>query len=177
MGLAQVYGIVEKHNGQINVDTEVGKGTTFEIFLPICRGERDLGIQDGAVNPASQGKGETILLVEDNERMREVGQQILEELGYKVLAASNGREALDIYEDNGNIDLLFTDVVMPEVGGVALISELRQMGSDVKAIAVTGHILAEDLDELRQAGVASVSNKPYDVDILADVIREALDDE
>ncbi len=177
LGLAQVYGIVTQHKGQISVETEVGKGSTFHVYLPMCEVEREPLTQDAIFATIPQGKGETILLVEDNEKMREVGQQILEDLGYKVLAASNGKEALEIYKANGDIDLLFTDVVMPEIGGAALLRELRQMGSEVKAVAVTGHILAEDLDQLREAGVASVIHKPYDVDILADVIREALDNE
>ena len=175
LGLAQVYGIVTQHKGQISVESEVGKGSTFHIFLPMCEVEREPLSQDGIFATIPHGKGETILLVEDNERMREVGQQILEDLGYQVLAASNGREALEIYKANGDIDLLFTDVVMPEIGGATLLRELRQMGSEVKAVAVTGHILAEDLDQLREAGVASVIHKPYDVDILAEVIRDALD--
>jgi two-component system cell cycle sensor histidine kinase/response regulator CckA len=143
----------------------------------MCEVEKEPLAQDGIFATIPQGKGETILLVEDNEKMREVGQHILEDLGYQVLAAANGREALEIYKTNGDIDLLFTDVVMPEVGGAALLRELRQMGSEVKAVAVTGHIIAEDMDHLKQAGVASVIHKPYDVDILADVIREALDNE
>ncbi len=177
LGLAQVYGIVKQHNGQVSVDTEVGKGTTFRVYLPLATLKEHLSSQDGVFSSIPQGKGETILLVEDNDKMREVGQQILEDLGYHVLSASNGREALEVFKTNGDIDLIFTDVVMPEIGGAALLDELRQLGSNVKAVAVTGHIIAEDLDHLRQVGVASVIHKPYDVDILADVIREALDEE
>ena len=177
LGLAQVYGIVKQHNGQVSVDTEIGKGTKFYVYLPLCTLENNLSSQDGVFSSIPKGKGETILLVEDNEKMREVGQQILEDLGYHVLSASNGREALEVFKTNGDIDLLFTDVVMPEIGGAVLLDELRQLGSNVKAVAVTGHIIAEDLDHLRQAGVASVIHKPYDVDILAEVIREALDEE
>jgi signal transduction histidine kinase/DNA-binding LacI/PurR family transcriptional regulator/ActR/RegA family two-component response regulator len=177
LGLAQVYGIVRQHKGQISVETEIDIGSTFRVYLPMCEVEKEPLAQDGIFATIPQGKGETILLVEDNEKMREVGQHILEDLGYQVLAAANGREALEIYKTNGDIDLLFTDVVMPEVGGAALLRELRQMGSEVKAVAVTGHIIAEDMDHLKQAGVASVIHKPYDVDILADVIREALDNE
>ena len=126
---------------------------------------------------APQGKGETILFVEDNDLMREVGMQILEDLGYQVLCASNGREALNIFSQSTDIDLIFTDVVMPEVGGAAMLQKIRESGSQVKALAVTGHILAEDLDLLKEAGVTSIIRKPYDVDILANAIREALDGE
>ena len=126
---------------------------------------------------APQGKGETILFVEDNDLMREVGMQILEDLGYQVHCASNGREALNIFSQSTDIDLIFTDVVMPEVGGAAMLQKIRESGSQVKALAVTGHILAEDLDLLREASVKSIIRKPYDVDILANSVREALDGE
>jgi signal transduction histidine kinase/CheY-like chemotaxis protein len=177
LGLAQVYGIVKQHHGQVRVETKEGEGSTFYIYLPLSTAENDPAAKDRVYSSIPQGTGETILLVEDNEKMREVGTTILEDLGYKVLSASNGREALEMFKTNGDIDLLFTDIVMPEIGGAALLDELRQMGSDVKAIAVTGHILAEDLENLKKAGIASVVHKPYDVDILAEVIREALDDE
>ncbi len=138
--------------------------------------ERDRTLQSEQTIPDSpQGQGETILFVEDNDLMREIGSQILEDLGYQVLSASNGAEALKIFKETDHIDLIFTDVVMPDIGGAALLREIRNTGSDIKAVAVTGHVLAEDVDQLREAGVISIIHKPYDVDILADAVREALD--
>jgi two-component system cell cycle sensor histidine kinase/response regulator CckA len=136
--------------------------------------DHDLQEED-AIFDAPQGGGETILFVEDNDLMREIGTQILEDLGYRVISASNGQEALNAFNKTSDIDLIFTDVVMPEIGGANLLRRIRAAGSQVKAIAVTGHVLAEDLDQLREAGVTSVIRKPYDVDILADAIRKALD--
>ncbi len=138
--------------------------------------ERDRTLQnEQAITEGPQGQGETILFVEDNDLMREIGSQILEDMGYQVLRASNGEEALKIFKETEHIDLIFTDVVMPEIGGAALLRELRKAGSDIKAVAVTGHVLAEDVDQLREAGVISIIHKPYDVDILADAVRKALD--
>ena len=138
--------------------------------------DEELVRQDEELIDVPQGRGEIILFVEDNELMREVGKQILLDLGYQVVTASNGREALDIFREMEKVDLIFTDVVMPEIGGAAMLHEIRNMNSDVKAVAVTGHILAEDLDQLREAGVDTIIRKPYDVDILAAAVREALDE-
>lgn len=142
---------------------------------PMDKPDRDLQEEETIID-APQGKGEIILFVEDNDLMREVGKQILEDLGYQVISASNGQEALNVFNETKDIDLIFTDVVMPEVGGAAMLRKIRQSGSQVKALAVTGHILAEDLDQLREAGVIAIIHKPYDVDILANAVREALDD-
>jgi two-component system cell cycle sensor histidine kinase/response regulator CckA len=132
-------------------------------------------LEEEAIVDAAQGTGETILFVEDNDLMREIGMQILEDLGYRVICASNGQEALNAFTETSDIDLIFTDVVMPEIGGVSLLRSIRATGSRVKAVAVTGHVLADDLDQLREAGVTTVIRKPYDVDILADAVRKALD--
>ncbi|MEJ2549301.1 MAG: response regulator [Anaerolineales bacterium] len=125
--------------------------------------------------PSLCGRAKTILFVEDNDLMREIGAQILEDLGYLVICAANGQEAYDIFMKTDHIDLVFTDVVMPEISGAALLQKIRATGSLVKAVAVTGHVLAEDLDRLREVGVKSIIRKPYDVDILADAVRDALE--
>ncbi len=145
---------------------------------PLSMEKPDFNLQEEeTIRGVPQGKGETILFVEDNDLMREVGMQILEDLGYQVLCASNGLEALKVFNQSEDIDLIFTDVVMPEVGGAAMLQKIRQSGSQVKALAVTGHILAEDLDQLKEAGVKTIIHKPYDVDILAVAVRQALDEE
>ena len=133
----------------------------------------DQTLQEEQTNTCGQVK--TILFVEDNDLMREIGAQILEDLGYRVICAANGQEAFDIFNETEHIDLIFTDVVMPEISGAALLQKIRAAGSLVKAVAVTGHVLAEDLDRLREVGVTSIIRKPYDVDILADAVREALE--
>ncbi len=143
---------------------------------PLSMEKHDLDLpEEETIIGAPQGQGETILFVEDNDLMREIGLQILEDLGYQVLCASNGREALEIFNRTSDIDLIFTDIVMPEIGGASLLRSIRATGSQVKAVAVTGHVLAEDLDILKEAGVTSIIHKPYDVDILADEVRKALD--
>ncbi len=100
MGLAQVYGIVRQHEGYIGVETEAEKGTTFYIYLPASSAEEEIGDEKPSDTP--QGKGETILLVEDNETLREAARMLLDSLGYRVLSAANGREALELYETEGS---------------------------------------------------------------------------
>ena len=113
--------------------------------------------------------------MEDNERLREITQGILDSLGYRVLTATNGREALELYRSVKEISLVLTDVVMPEMGGKELMRELRRTDPDLKALAMTGYLLAEDLEALKEAGILDVVHKPLDVNALAQVVRTALD--
>ena len=137
-----------------------------------------------AASALPQGKGETILLVEDNERIREVARQLLESLSYRVLAAANGREALEVYQvarsgdrPQQGVDLVITDVVMPEMGGKRLVRELRKTHPGLKALAITGYIVEENVHELRKEGFLDVVYKPFDMDRLAQVVRRVLDED
>ena len=96
LGLAQVYGIVRQHEGYIDVETKIGEGTTFRVYLPASGVEPEIVEQESPAVP--RGQGETILLVEDEENLREAAQEMLESQGYRVLTAANGREALEVYE-------------------------------------------------------------------------------
>jgi CheY-like chemotaxis protein len=173
LGLAQVYGIVRQHEGHIRVESEPGRGTTFLIYLPALE-ERVKEIEAEEPSPPPQGQGETLLLVEDNEYLREAGQSILESLGYRVLTATNGREALAVYEAEGGADLVITDMVMPEMGGKELVRELTRSDPNLKAVGLTGYAVEGVADELREAGFLDVIHKPFDVEKLARVVQRAL---
>ena len=179
LGLAQVYGIIRQHDGHIGVETELGRGTTFRVYLPACdKGEMEKdsrGMSDDA-----RGRGETILFVEDEEKLREVGRAILESLGYRVLVAENGLEALKVYrsvcaEGTSEIDLVITDVVMPEMGGKVLVQELKKIKPDVRVLAISGYVLKDDLQDLKEAGILGTIQKPFEVEALAAATRRALD--
>ncbi len=172
LGLAQVYGIVKQHEGRIGVETEAGRGTTFQIYLPAHEAGEEEVSEETAAPP--EGKGETILLVEDEEKVREAGRETLETLGYRVLAAANGREALEVYRSAAGVDLVVTDIVMPEMGGKELVRELKKTNPYLKAVAITGHA-AEGIQELRKEGILDIIQKPLDVNTLAQVIRRVLD--
>jgi len=187
LGLAQVYGIVSQHKGYVGVETKVGPnvgvgpnedvggGTTFRIYLPAYKEERvEEAVEREAVAPP-RGRGETILLAEDEARIREVGQSVLESLGYRVLTAADGREALEAYRSVERVDLVITDIVMPEMGGKQLFQELEKVTPGIKVLAITGYVMQEDLEALKEGGFLDVVHKPFDVDVLAQVVRRALD--
>ena len=173
LGLAQVHGIVKQHGGYIGVETKLGRGATFYIYLPA----HEMAIQEGAAVPPAappHGNGETILLAEDEDRVREALQEILETLGYKVLVARNGREALKIYESAKTVDLVLTDVVMPEMGGIELVREIKNRNPHLKGLAITGYMLPEGLAELHEAGIEDIISKPVEVSTLAGAVHRLL---
>jgi len=174
LGLAQVYGIVRQHEGHIGVETELGRGTTFRVYLPPYGGEVEETEAGESADPP-QGRGETILLVEDNEALRAVGRSILESLDYRVLTAENGRQALAVYGAEDGADLVVTDVVMPEMGGVELMRALTRSDPDLKAVGITGYAVKDIAEELKAAGFMDVIHKPFGVDELARVVRRVLD--
>ncbi|MBN1810961.1 MAG: response regulator [Anaerolineae bacterium] len=178
LGLAQVYGIVRQHEGHIGLETQSGRGTTFRVYLPACSGGKAEESPRG-MSVAPKGKGEKILFVEDEEKLRQVGQTILESLGYQVLTAANGREALETYKEAcaeglSEIALVVTDIVMPEMGGETLIRELKKMKPCARILAITGYALAHDLEKLKEMGILGTIQKPFEVDALAEAIRQAL---
>ncbi|HET92142.1 MAG TPA: PAS domain S-box protein [Chloroflexi bacterium] len=174
LGLAQVYGIVQLHAGYIDVETEVGQGTAFHIYLPAAAAAEDTTAE--TISDAPRGLGETILLVEDNAGLRKVGASILTALGYRVLTAANGREALALHQAEGPIALLVTDLVMPEMGGKALVQALRHRVPHLKALAMSGYTAEASVETLRAAGFLEVVRKPFDAATLARAVRRALDE-
>jgi CheY-like chemotaxis protein len=174
LGLAQVYGIVQLHAGYIDVETAVGQGSTFCIYLPAVAWAAEKALEDTTTVP--RGQGERLLFVEDNAHLREAGQGLLTELGYRVLTAADGREALALAQAEGPFALLITDLVMPEMGGKALLQALRRRVPDLKALAVTGYTAEESVQTLQAAGFLDVIRKPFDADRLARAVRRALDE-
>lgn len=173
LGLAQVYGIVQLHDGHIDVTTVKRQGTTFHIYLPAATTIAEETAPTATPLPA--GHGEMLLVVEDNAQLRKASQSLLTDLGYRVLTAANGREALALYETNSTIALLITDLVMPEMGGKALLKALRSHTPHLKAVVMTGYTAEESGTELRADGFLEVIRKPLDAECLAGAVRRALD--
>jgi CheY-like chemotaxis protein len=174
LGLAQAYGIIKQHGGYIDVHSQVGQGTAFHIYLH----EQEPIEQVGAISEQMddmQGNNETLLLVEDDYSTREAMSTLLEDYNYQVLAASNGAEALRIYENRANsIALVISDLVMPEMGGVALFQELRQRWPDVKIMFVTGHPMLEEERAILEAGNVHWLQKPFSIQAFNRAVRGIL---
>ncbi|HSU52740.1 MAG TPA: ATP-binding protein [Candidatus Dormibacteraeota bacterium] len=177
LGLATVYGIVKQHGGWVDVQSELGRGTTFTVFFP-AMGEPVLA-QDAEDVPMEEVRGgkETILVVEDEPVLRDMAHVILRECGYEVLEAATGHEALRVWERHrGEIDLLLTDMVMPEgMSGMELAERLLASNPDLKIIFASGYSMDElDTDFIRD-GHAVFLQKPYTHVSLSKTIRECLD--
>ena len=139
LGLATVYGIVKQHQGHIWVYSEPDKGSTFKIYLPVAAAQK-LKDKKTAASTVELTGLETILLAEDNRMVRNLGKTVLEQRGYKVLAAKNGHEALEIaitYKEP--IHLLLTDVVMPELNGKQLYQKISAYYPEIKVIFMSGY--------------------------------------
>jgi PAS domain S-box-containing protein len=177
LGLAQVYGIVKQHGGDVRVETELGHGTVFQIYLPAYAAteRQDLLEEESTVIP--EGRGETILFVEDEEKVQDAGRWALQSLGYQVLTASNGKEGLEVFQRTDNVDLVLTDMIMPEMGGREMVQRLKQISPDVKALIITGYTVQEDMQALKESGFADVVYKPFDVSVLGQAIRRIIDAE
>ncbi len=139
LGLATVYGIVKQNNGFVNVCSEPGKGATFEIYFPRYTGEC-LELKDKKNDNIPTSRGETLLLVEDEPAIMKMSRMMLENLGYPVLAANSPGEAIALAETHcGKIDLLITDVIMPEMNGRDLAKKLHQLYPDIKTLFMSGY--------------------------------------
>ncbi len=174
LGLAQVYGIVSQHGGCIDVQSEVGKGSTFTVYLPSIAAKVETPSSDEALN-VPMGNNELILVAEDDDGVRLVIHRMLERLNYRALVARDGIEALKLYElHSDDIALVLTDLVMPAMGGDRLIGELRRRNPDVRIVVMSGYLLGEEQKFIQAPNIYGWLQKPPRFQNLAKVIHEAL---
>jgi signal transduction histidine kinase/ActR/RegA family two-component response regulator len=172
LGLATVYGIVEQSRGHIAVTSEPGAGTTFKVYLPSL--DKSLALPALRQAGAAPKGSATVLLVEDEFSLRELAAESLKKLGYTVLQAANGLEALALVDQHsGNIDIVVTDVVMPQMGGPELVEKLRQKRKGFAVIFMSGYTDAA-LENAQVASGAVLLSKPFSTDVLATRISEVL---
>lgn len=179
LGLSMVHGMVEQSGGWIDVDTEIGRGSTFAINLPLAVPDGQDLLEDVAEEQSEEAKdaaaGTTVLVAEDQLQVRELARIALEERGYNVLTAENGAEALKIYRDfGGNLALLLSDVAMPEMNGPALVSELRKDKPRLKVIFMSGHVRMGDMDPGDLGSDTWFIKKPFDPRELTRMVEEGL---
>jgi CheY-like chemotaxis protein len=175
LGLASVYGIVSNHHGAIDVASEIGNGTTFTIYLP-ATAKVPLRHQRQTLQPL-RGH-ETILLVDDEDEILKVGRLMLLKLGYRVLLAAGGREALDVYRrKQSEIDLVILDMIMPGMSGSDTFDQLRTMNPDVKVLLASGYSLNQRANQILARGCDGFLQKPFDLPVLSQKLRCMLDSE
>ncbi len=172
LGLSTVHGVVQQNGGRIDIETEVGQGTTFLVYLPLAEAGEDAQPERGE-GPESRG-GETLLLVEDEKMVRDVAAQMLTRLGYHVLVAADGREAVTLAKEHGaEIDGLVTDVVLPNETGRDIAEKLLEIHRDLKVLYVSGYT-PDRVDLIGATHGENFLQKPYPLSALAAAIRRML---
>ena len=175
LGLASAYGIVKNHGGIITVTSAKGKGATFDIYFPVI--ERKEAPKASGLDVRSEiapGRG-TILLVDDEEIVVEVGQEILERLGYQVLVATNGEEAIATYRKNKNvIDLVILDMIMPHMTGMETYDSLKKEDPDIVVLLSSGYSIDGQATEILKHGCNGFIQKPFSMAALSQKIKELL---
>ena len=173
LGLASVYGIIKSHGGYINVYSEQEKGTVFTIYLPAS--QKEVSIEKEAT-PAAIIKGSgTVLLIDDEKMILDVGVELLEELGYTVQSAMSGQEAIDIFkEDRNKIDLVIMDMIMPEMGGGETFDRLKEIDPDVKVLLSSGYSINGQATKILRRGCDGFIQKPFNMNQLAEKVQKIL---
>ncbi len=175
LGLSMVYGIIQNHGGMVEVQSHIGIGSTFTVFLPALASASGAGEEITPIPDIHQGQ-ETILLVDDEEIIRDLGVDILEDRGYRVFPAAEGKEAVRIYREQAQeIDLVILDVMMPGIGGKETYRQLRAINPQIKVLLSSGYSTNGEVGEILKQGVSGFVQKPYREEELAAKVREVLD--
>lgn len=172
LGLSTVYGIVKGYKGIINVYSEPGRGTTFNIYLPVSQ---NVAFMEPRLPEGMEGGQETILLVDDEEVILNVGKDLLEALGYNVYTAKGGQEAVDIFKKkNKEIDIVILDMIMPGKGGEETFEEIQSINPDIKVILASGYSMDGAAERVMNKGCRGFIQKPFNLHELSSKVREVL---
>ena len=171
LGLASVYGIVKNHNGYIDIESEVGKGTTITVLMPASDKEPVSAEED---DPSiSKGSG-TVLLVDDEAMIREVSGKMIMMLGYNILVASSGRQAVELFKEHkGAVDVVVLDMIMPGMSGAETYGELKKINSEVAVVLSSGYSLDGDMEKMLREGCRGFIQKPFTLAALSQAISAA----
>ena len=176
LGLSMVFGSIKTHQGFVEVESIKGKGSIFHVYIPLLEDAEPLSTPLQKEVVTTTGRGETILLVDDETFILEMGREVLKSLGYRVLTATNGLEAIDIFTANENeISLVILDVVMPKLGGLKASERIRKIRPDVKIIFCTGYDMEETWPDKLSLGKEVILSKPCNIEEMRKTIRDHLD--
>jgi CheY-like chemotaxis protein len=170
LGLASVYGIIKNHGGYINVYSEIGRGTTFSIYLPASAKAIQPEVQ--TLTPTVVTGNGTILLIDDEKMIIDVGQELLQELGYDVLTARSGQEAIEIYRQKSTrVDLVIMDLIMPGMSGGETYDRLKEIHSQVKVLLSSGYSINGQAAKIMERGCDGFIQKPFNINQLSEKIQ------
>ena len=173
LGLASVYGIIKNHGGIIDVNSRKGEGATFTIYMPAS--DKEIIEAKGVSGETLKGT-ETVLLVDDEDRIVDIGKKILKIMGYKVLIARSGKEAIELYKKNqAGIDIVVLDMIMPEIGGGEAYDRLKEINPHVRVLLSSGYSINGEATEILERGCNGFVQKPFSMKELSRRIREILD--
>ena len=174
LGLASAYGIIKNHGGIINVYSKKGEGATFNIYLPAS--EKEVPIKEKKLADEILRGTETVLLVDDEDGILDVGQEMLKEIGYEVLKARGGKEAVEIYSKHKDkIDVVILDMIMPDMDGGKAYDKMKEMNPNVKVLLSSGYSINGKAGEILKRGCDGFIQKPFTMHKLSGKIREILD--
>jgi nitrogen-specific signal transduction histidine kinase/CheY-like chemotaxis protein len=173
LGLASAYGIVKNHGGMITVKSDVGRGSTFDLFLPLC----DKEIRQEEIPEQKLVRGaETVLLVDDEEMIRDVAASMLEKIGYRVIVSSSGEEAVDVVTGSGeSIQIVVLDMIMPGMDGGETFDRIRALQPRIPVLLSSGYTIDGQATEILNRGCNGFIQKPFNLSELSTKIREILD--
>jgi CheY-like chemotaxis protein len=174
LGLVSVLAIIKRLGGVINVESEIEHGTAFNIYLPAIPKNIKKSPADTTVKSIVTA-GQTVLLVDDEEVVLDVGKRILQRIGFTVFSAGNGEDALSIYSENKKrIDLVILDMVMPDMGGKIVFERMKQLEPAVKVLLASGYSLNDEATEIMRKGCNGFIQKPYNLEELTTKIEQIL---
>jgi len=172
LGLASAYGIIKGHDGYIDVESRKGEGTTFSVYLPAS--EKKIAKAAKITKKLLKGT-ETVLLVDDEEIVLDIGRDLLEAMGCRVIIARDGREAIELYQKNqDNIDIVILDMIMPNISGSHTYDRMKEINPDIKVLLSSGYSIDGQATDILNRGCSGFIQKPFTINELSAAIRQIL---
>ncbi len=172
LGMSVSYGIIKRHGGEILIESRPGKGTTFVIRLP--KGESDLPVRKKEIPAEPEAGRARILVIDDEDSVRDVLSQMLRAKGHQVVAAASGEEGIEQFE-KGTFDLVLTDLGMPKISGWEVGKAVKKMNPGIPVAMITGWGMELNRDKMSESGIDLIISKPFDFKRVLQLVREALD--